>query len=126
MTEVIQGKLVVNNRRKKELLEELVKRKYAPMPRSSKKAAPKVAGNLDDEVDEAEAAAAGPAEGADYDYLLSLPLWSLTMEKVEDLKAEKARKEAELNALLAKSPRDLWSTDLDAFEAAWQVRLVLS
>jgi len=41
--------------------------------------------------------------------------------QVEELKAERAKKEAELNELLSKSTRDLWEADLDAFMAAWKV-----
>ena len=41
---------------------------------------------------------------ADYDYLLSMPLWSLTMEKVEQLKKERRAKEAELEVMEATAP----------------------
>ena len=67
----------------------------------------------------AESAEASEEGGAaDYDYLLSMPLWSLTMERVDALKQQRTEKEAELNALLAKSPTDLWIEDLDALGAA--------
>jgi DNA topoisomerase II len=91
VTDVIQGRLVVSNKRKTELLAELAQRRYAPMPRSARKAAPKVAGNLDDEDSHGDSGAdgaagasagAGAGEASDYDYLLSMPLWSLTWEKV--------------------------------------------
>ena len=36
----------------------------------------------------------------EYDYLLRMPLWSLTLEKVEQLAKELAKKEAELNILV--------------------------
>jgi len=55
----------------------------------------------------------------DYDYLLSMPIYSLTMERVELLNAEKEAKESELNALLKKSAKDLWRDDLLAFEEKW-------
>ena len=118
--EVVQGKLVVSNRRKQDLLEELAKRHFMKMPRSARKLAAKVAGNIDDEAEDG-AGAAAENEAGDYDYLLSMPIWSLTLEKVDELKSEKAKKEAELNALLARSPKDLWTADLNAFEVAWKV-----
>ena len=51
-----------------------------------------------------------------------MALWSLTHERVEVLRAELAAKEAELQALLKKSPKQLWMEDLDAFEAGLQAR----
>jgi hypothetical protein len=51
-----------------------------------------------------------------YSYLLNMPLWSLTLEKVEELKAELAAKEALLTELKATTPQALWMRDLDALE----------
>lgn len=48
----------------------------------------------------------------DYDYLLGMQLWSLTMERVEKLMKEKKEKEEELNKLMKKTPKDLWRADL--------------
>eukprot|EP00959_Pyramimonas_sp_CCMP1952_P325278 6808465-Pyramimonas_sp.AAC.1 len=47
---------------------------------------------------EGEAAAAGALK-LSYDYLLSMPLWSLTLEKVEALVSERDGKEAEVTLL---------------------------
>merc|ERR1711890_106 len=52
---------------------------------------------------------------AGYNYLLSMALWSLTLEKVEALKKEKEAKEKELDDLMKKSPEDLWNIDLENF-----------
>ena len=49
----------------------------------------------------------------DYDYLLSMPLWSLTKEKVEDLQRQQAAKETELREVLATEPADFWRRDLE-------------
>ena len=45
---------------------------------------------------------------------------SLTLEKVTQLKAELAGKEAELQKLLATSPKQLWEADLDAFIVGYE------
>ena len=59
-------------------------------------------------------AAALPIEGAaGYDYLLSLSLRSLTLEKVTKLNAEVESLETQLNTLRAASAEDLWIADLD-------------
>jgi DNA topoisomerase-2 len=67
----------------------------------------------DDDNDDDDASAAKGGEG-DYNYLLSMALWSLTLERVEQLKAQRDDKEKELAALLKESIEDLWRKDLDA------------
>ena len=50
-----------------------------------------------------------------YDYLLSMPLWSLTFEKVEKLKKEADAKLHELEALQKTTEKQLWIDDLNLF-----------
>jgi DNA topoisomerase-2 len=54
-------------------------------------------------------------EMSDFDYLLGMPIWSLTKEKIAKLKEQAGDKEDELKRLLEKSPKDLWNADLDLF-----------
>merc|ERR1719454_2668918 len=54
------------------------------------------------------------AEKSDYDYLLGMNLWSLTFEKVEEIKKQLEIKEQELRALKAKSIETMWDEDLKA------------
>ncbi|RKP23009.1 DNA topoisomerase II, partial [Syncephalis pseudoplumigaleata] len=96
--EIIQGSLVVQNRKRKTILEELRKRGYAAFPK--------------------QGANGGKDHG--YDYLLSMPIWSLTEEKVERLKKELAEKQRELDVLLGKDTKDLWREDLGIFMAEWE------
>ena len=51
-----------------------------------------------------------------YDYLLSMPLWALTLERVEQLKAEQKAASHERDVLTATTAADLWDQDLTAFE----------
>ena len=53
-----------------------------------------------------------------YDYLLSMKIWSLTMERVKALTLERDEKKNELDILTSKTPEDLWLEDLDALEEA--------
>ena len=53
-----------------------------------------------------------------YAYLLSLPLWSLTAERVAALRAELAACEDELRELRSILPEAMWLRDLDGVEAA--------
>jgi len=56
-----------------------------------------------------------PVPSKDYDYLLALPLWSLTYEKVEELLKKKKDKEMEIENLEGKTAMDLWTFDLNEF-----------
>ena len=51
----------------------------------------------------------------EYDYLLTMPLWSLTYEKVEELLKQKEEKEKELNILIKTEKEKIWLNDLDDF-----------
>lgn len=65
-----------------------------------------------DDEDEGEAAAPSTAN---YDYLLSMPLSSLTWEKVQQLQADAAGQAALVARLHATTGADMWVADLDAF-----------
>lgn len=90
---------------------------FRPVPKVAKV---HVAADPDDEENDDDA-----LQGADsdYDYLLSMALYSLTAERVRKLLDERDAKEAELNHLLAQSAKDLWSADLDAFLDVWSEHL---
>lgn len=60
--------------------------------------------------------AAGPSK--EFDYLLQMPLASLTAEKVASLRSELAKHEQALAELHAKSEADLWLADLDELDKA--------
>lgn len=52
----------------------------------------------------------------DFDYLLSMPLWSLTLERVEQLRRELENKQKDLCVLQNTRVTDLWERDLSEFE----------
>lgn len=53
-------------------------------------------------------------DNLDYDYLLGMSFWHLTLEKKNELLRKKDEKCTELEILKKKSPADLWTEDLDA------------
>jgi len=114
--EVVKGTFKVSNVPKATLLQELADKGYSMFD----PAAGKGSAGVDAEEEEEDGAAAAkvltPSRG--YNYLLSMPLWSLTEEKVAALTAELEAKEAELAALRATEPADLWRRDLDVLEEA--------
>jgi DNA topoisomerase II len=48
-----------------------------------------------------------------FDYLLRMPLGSLTAERIEDLEGDALKKENDLQVIKAKKPEDLWEDDLE-------------
>uniref|UniRef100_A0A672ZIJ3 DNA topoisomerase 2 n=1 Tax=Sphaeramia orbicularis TaxID=375764 RepID=A0A672ZIJ3_9TELE len=97
--EKIQGKLVIENKPKKELIQMLQQMGYDSDPVKAWK--------LAQEKEE--------TSGPDYNYLLSMPMWFLTKEKKEELCKQRDSKLTELNTLKNKTPADLWKEDLAAF-----------
>ncbi len=47
-----------------------------------------------------------------YDYLLGMPIYQLTYEKIEELKKQKDIKDAEYNKLNKMKPHDIWKNEL--------------
>ena len=50
--------------------------------------------------------------GESFDYLLNMPIYQLTYEKIEELKKQKEIKEAEYNKLNKMKPHDIWKIEL--------------
>jgi len=120
--EVVDGKLVIAKRKRAELEGDLKCRGYDALGKGVKAgaAAAAAAAADDEEADGAAAVDGAPAEGATFDYLLSMPLWSLTLEKVSDLQSEHGSKAAEVARLRATTPSELWRADLDGFLVAYE------
>lgn len=119
---IVDKQLVVSNRKKVEIVLDLRKHKFRPFPKvkSMKTAGETEPAAEDEDAEDAEPDANGTSL-ADYDYLLGMPIWSLTKEKITKLNEQAADKEQELFALLEKTPVDLWNTDLDVFLKEWEV-----
>lgn len=62
-------------------------------------------------------------DDGNYDYLIRMPIYSLTKEKVEELLQEKEAKIKELTILKAKTDKDLWEADLCVFETEYKKHL---
>jgi len=66
----------------------------------------------------------GEVSAKEFEYLLSMPMWSVTEERVDLLIKQMHEKKLEHDALLQKSIPDLWTEDLDAFlvelEKVWE------
>jgi len=109
---VIKGEIVVSKRKRDELIAELKSKGFKPYN--------DIVGKGRAEAEEEEPKPTGkeakePKSG--FDYLLGMPLWSLTYERVEDLRKQAKEKTQELTDLQNTTPETLWERDLDAIVA---------
>ncbi len=128
---VVSENIKIRNVKRAAIVEQLRKAGFKPMAKASS-ASSSVAdeSNNDEEneeeksdednMDEQKGSSSSSKSVGDYDYLLSMPLWSLTHERVEAIKVERAQKASELEDVLSTSTADMWLRDLDAFELALQ------
>ena len=86
---IIDNKLEINNKKRNDIEMKLIELGF-----------PKLGKNKDD-------------EKVSYDYLLSLPVYNLTKEKIDELKKNKDDKESEFNELNDLSPEEMWLHELD-------------
>jgi DNA topoisomerase-2 len=74
-----------------------------------------------DNEDEAEEDAETGANA--YDYLLGMPIWSLTQERIDKLNKQIGDNEAEMDTLIKLSKEDIWKRDLEDFITEWRFQL---
>ena len=122
---VVSDQLRIRGVKKADIVAALQKQGYEPMSKtdatqqgSAQSATEAAEDGEEGEAGQAESSPSGSSSGGGFDYLLSMPLYSLTLEKVEELKRQKADKEAELRTLLETSEERMWTTDIQAFIAA--------
>ncbi|KAK0257528.1 DNA topoisomerase 2 [Friedmanniomyces endolithicus] len=121
---IIDGQLTVSKKKKAVLVAELQKLGFTRFP---KVVDAKKEGEFEAVVVEEGGAGGGDddedaettAGASDYDYLLGMAIWSLTQERVERLMQQIGAKEQEIDVLTLKSPKDLWTTDLDELLEEW-------
>eukprot|EP00397_Hematodinium_sp_SG-2012_P002027 GEMP01002033.1.p1 GENE.GEMP01002033.1~~GEMP01002033.1.p1 ORF type:complete len:751 (+),score=160.53 GEMP01002033.1:1559-3811(+) len=101
---VIEGKLIVSNRKKAVIMVDLKKHNF----KTARQLGEKESEGSGQHPDKDES-----PEKKDYDYLLGMPLWSLTWEHVQDLKLKVEEKVKELDILMHTAPEEIWMKDLD-------------
>ncbi|XP_045913852.1 DNA topoisomerase 2-beta isoform X3 [Micropterus dolomieu] len=115
--EKIEGKISIENKSKRELIRMLVQKGYESDPVAAWVKAQEKAQEDDyrDANDSDSSVDSGSTSGPNFNYILNMPLWCLTKEKVEELLKQRDQKRAELNDLQRKHPEDLWKDDLAVF-----------
>jgi DNA topoisomerase II len=76
---IVNKELVVSNRKKADIVEELRQKKFRPFPKVAKV---KSVGDTEDAEGADDDAEEATGATTDYDYLMSMAIWSLTKEKV--------------------------------------------
>lgn len=131
--EVNEELIVLKKRNKRDIVQQLVKRKF-----TMRKHLPKIRSSLEDNIlsklqkaeeeQEGEEAQGGldveestvNRDAKEFDYLLSMPLWNLTEEYIARMAREVEAKQGEKRALENTDVKDMWRQDLGAFLKEYQ------
>ena len=102
--EIINKKVIISNRSKANIKEQLMTRKYPQMINNKLyKLIP----------DNDKLLKSGDGS---YDYLIKMPIYNLSKERIEELKKELNDIDTEYNTLKGKTLTELWCDDLNVFE----------
>ncbi|KAG5564885.1 hypothetical protein RHGRI_000924 [Rhododendron griersonianum] len=117
---VVKGEIIVSRRKRAELFIELSDKGFTPFPEKTKTVDAAVARATDDaeEAEENSEVVAGSkgVRASDYEYLLSMANGTLTLEKVQELCADRDELREEVDELSKATPKSLRIKDLDALE----------
>ena len=92
---IVDKKLDINNKKKSEIEEKLEELKFPRL------------GKTKNDTD------------ISYQYLLSMPIYSLSKEKIDELKKQEKDKQSEYNELEKLSPEEIWTFELDKLETLY-------
>ncbi|ELP87606.1 DNA topoisomerase, putative [Entamoeba invadens IP1] len=112
---VIEGKLIVNNRKKNDLYKELISLGFDQIKDPKKLEKSKPIGGVEEEsvikVKEEEEEEAGG-----YDYLLSMKIWTLTYERAKKLMEDCDDLKTQIDEVKTTTVKDMWLKELASFE----------
>ncbi|KAK1933293.1 putative DNA topoisomerase II [Babesia divergens] len=121
---VINEELVLFKKRRSDLIAELVALKFDPqseLVRPNDDVATQVLVTQSEPFSPTNTqrrSATMDAMSNDYNYLLSMSLWSLTHEQVQKLNEERRQKELQLQKLMETTAKDMWLDELERLEDA--------
>jgi len=113
---VVQGEIKVANVKRKDLIVTLTKHQFKKIYSHN---------NVLKEEDEEQQQENDSETGSGYDYLLSMPIWSLTKERITKLTEERDKKIEEMKNLEQTAPSQLWLHDLEKLEQILDESLTL-
>lgn len=122
---IVNNELIVTKKKRTVLIEELYRKGYDPykdiMKMSKKEIFEQELLDSQENPEDTEEVIAG-ITFKDYDYLLNMPIFSLTLEKVEDLMKQLKEKERELETLKSITIETMWLKDIEKVEEAVELQ----
>jgi len=109
---VIEEKLKVRNRKREALIQDLRSNHFRTLQEITDDADMDIPG--DALAEPGEVKAGKQRGGGGWEYLLGMPLWSLTIERIEQLNKQRDEKKAQVETLKLTAPEEIWERDLDA------------
>ncbi|KAJ5379735.1 DNA topoisomerase 2 [Penicillium cataractarum] len=119
---IIEGTLVISKKKKSVLVLELKEKGFKPIAKIADAAK---LGEDEPAMEDTEEVGDKDVEvlSSSYDYLLGMPMWSLTQERVERLRRQIGDVEIDIDALIKLSKEDIWKKDLEEFINEWRFQL---
>lgn len=125
ITAIVNNELIVSRKKKKVLVEELYRKGYDPFSEINKLSKKEIYEQelleKEENPEDNEEIVSGVSL-KDYDYLLSMPIFSLTLEKVEELLSQLRDKERELEILRSITIETMWLKDIQNVEEAIELQ----
>lgn len=111
--DVINDDVKIRNIPKAEVVKQLETLKY-----------PKMVNSILTNMDKMTEKQSNDSSYGSYDFLISMPIYNLTKEKVDDLLKEKENLEATLTLMKSKTDKHLWEEDLKLFEGEYKKHMI--
>lgn len=122
---ILNNELIVNRKKRTVLVEELYRKGYDPykeiVKTNKKEIFEQELLEVQENPEETEEVIAG-VTFKDYEYLLNMPIYSLTFEKVEELMKQLKEKERELEILKSISIETMWLKDIEKVEESIELQ----
>ena len=96
--EIIEDTIIINKKTRKEIIGQLYEKEYILLIDNT------ISFTKDINIEKI---------GTDYDYLIKMPLYSLSQDKIDELQKELEKNNTEYNILENKSVKDMWIEELD-------------
>ncbi|KAI6190756.1 DNA topoisomerase 2 [Aphelenchoides bicaudatus] len=119
----INNKIQIENKRKAVIIDQLIENKFRPDPvkvwkELQRKKELEMCGEAANDEDEEAEVDDADKRVSNFDYLVGMAIWKLSVEDKDKMMRESDAKKAELATLEGKSWSDLWEEDLEAFNKA--------
>ena len=98
INEIIDETFIINKKTRKEIIHQLYEKEYILLDDNTIRLTTDVKFNK---------------IGTEYDYLIKMPLYSLSQDKIDELQKELEKNNNEYNILENKSVKDMWIAELD-------------